>query len=103
MMAAPVQQEEPCTLANERDRERMPSNKLQSAMYYALDGDQVNILTMLAQKCEDFWVTIRIYIPNLFLYDFFLDFVPRMWYSVRGNLSCTQRVNAAHGNAPSFS
>lgn len=51
----PVQQEEPCTLANERDRERMPSNKLQSAMYYALDGDQVNILTMLAQKCEDFW------------------------------------------------
>lgn len=71
MMAAPVQQEEPCTLANERDRERMPSNKLQSAMYYALDGDQVNILTMLAQKCEDFWVTIRIIIPNLFLYEFF--------------------------------
>lgn len=38
----------------ERDRDRAPT-KLQSAMYYALDGDQVNILIMLRQKCEDFW------------------------------------------------
>lgn len=41
----------------ERDRDR-PPNKLQSAIYYALDGDQVNILTMLAQRYEDPWVRI---------------------------------------------
>lgn len=46
-----IQQDEACI---ERDRDRAPS-KLQSAMYYALDGDQVNILVMLAQKCEDLW------------------------------------------------
>lgn len=32
------------------------STKLQSAIYYALDGDQVNILTMLQQRCEEPWV-----------------------------------------------
>ncbi|XP_022902693.1 ankyrin-3 [Onthophagus taurus] len=46
-----IQQDESCM---EREREK-PQNKLQSAMYYALDGDQVNILIMLAQKCEDLW------------------------------------------------
>ncbi|KAG5882329.1 hypothetical protein JTB14_037614 [Gonioctena quinquepunctata] len=48
-----IQQEETCI---ERDsRERIPSSKLQSAIYYALDGDQVNILTLLAQRGEDPW------------------------------------------------
>ncbi|XP_050497650.1 ankyrin-2 [Diabrotica virgifera virgifera] len=48
-----VQHEETCI---ERDtRERAPNNKLQSALYYALDGDQVNILTMLSQRGEDPW------------------------------------------------
>ncbi|KAF2893525.1 hypothetical protein ILUMI_12636 [Ignelater luminosus] len=37
----------------ERDRDRPP--KLQSAIYYALDGDQVHILTMLAQRSGDPW------------------------------------------------
>lgn len=40
----------------ERDRDRPP--KLQSAIYYALDGDQVHILTMLAQRSGDPWVCI---------------------------------------------
>lgn len=52
-VVAAIQQEDSCI---ERDRDR-PLSKLQSAMYYALDGDQVNILNMLAQRCEDFWVT----------------------------------------------
>lgn len=53
-----MQQDENCM---ERDRDR-PPNKLQSAIYYALDGDQVNILTMLAQRCEDPWVRQIIYL-----------------------------------------
>lgn len=40
----------------EIDRDRAP--KLQSAIYYALDGDQVHILTMLAQKSGDPWVRL---------------------------------------------
>lgn len=40
----------------ERDRNRPPS-KLQSAIYYALDGDQVDVLTLLAQRTEDPWVS----------------------------------------------
>lgn len=47
-----MQQNENCM---ERDRDRPPS-KLQSAIYYALDGDQVDILTLLAQRTEDPWV-----------------------------------------------
>nr|XP_023026895.1 transient receptor potential channel pyrexia [Leptinotarsa decemlineata] len=48
-----MQQEETCI---ERDsRERIPSSKLQSAIFYALDGDQVNILMLLAQRGEDPW------------------------------------------------
>lgn len=50
---ASMQQDESCI-----ERERDKPSKLQSSMYYALDGDQVNILIMLAQKCEDFWVSI---------------------------------------------
>lgn len=41
----------------ERDRDRPPS-KLQSAIYYALDGDQVDVLTLLAQRTEDPWVSL---------------------------------------------
>lgn len=59
-----MQQDENCM---ERDRDK-PS-KLQSSMYYALDGDQVNILIMLAQKCEDFWVRTDIFIDcNIIAY-----------------------------------
>lgn len=58
-----MHQEDSCI---ERDRDRPPS-KLQSAMYYALDGDQVNILIMLAQKCEDFWVIIALYTREISL------------------------------------
>ncbi|RZC43318.1 ankyrin-3, partial [Asbolus verrucosus] len=47
-----IQQEENCIERDSRDR---PSSKLQSAIYYALDGDQVTILTMLAQRSEDPW------------------------------------------------
>lgn len=49
-----MQQDENCM---ERDRDRPPS-KLQSAIYYALDGDQVDILTLLAQRTEDPWVVV---------------------------------------------
>lgn len=42
----------------ERDRDRPPS-KLQSAIYYALDGDQVDVLTLLAQRTEDPWVSFE--------------------------------------------
>lgn len=52
IIVAAIHSEDSCM---ERDRDR-PLSKLQSAMYYALDGDQVNILNMLAQRCEDFWV-----------------------------------------------
>ncbi|VEN52429.1 unnamed protein product [Callosobruchus maculatus] len=55
--SAAIQQEETCI---ERDpRERLPSSKLQSAIYYALDGDQVNILTLLSQRGEDPWELIN--------------------------------------------
>lgn len=37
-------------------RDNRPPSKLQSAIYYALDGDQVNTLIMLAQRTEDPWV-----------------------------------------------
>jgi hypothetical protein len=39
----------------------VPSNqgyKLQGAIYYAIDGDQINIMNMLAQKMEKPWVKI---------------------------------------------
>jgi hypothetical protein len=52
--ASAIQQEENCIERESRDR---PSSKLQSAIYYALDGDQVTILTMLAQRSEDPWVS----------------------------------------------
>lgn len=66
--SANLPQEDACM---ERDRDRPP--KLQSAIYYALDGDQVNILTMLAQRSEDPWVgsyffvgIFRFFYPFLF-------------------------------------
>lgn len=53
-LAPPIPQEETCI---ERDsRDRLPASKLQSAIYYALDGDHVNILILLAQRGEDPWV-----------------------------------------------
>ncbi|CAH1108838.1 unnamed protein product [Psylliodes chrysocephalus] len=48
-----AQHEETCI--ERESRERVPSTKLQSAIYYALDGDQVNILTLLSQRGEDPW------------------------------------------------
>lgn len=47
-----LQQEEACI---ERDPRDVKTNKLQSAVYYCLDGDQVNILTILTQKSEEPW------------------------------------------------
>lgn len=35
--------------------------KLQNAIYYAIDGDQVNILNILTQKLEEPWVSARVY------------------------------------------
>ena len=32
------------------------SDKLQCAIYYAIDGDQVDILELLAQQGEDHWL-----------------------------------------------
>ncbi|XP_050307608.1 ankyrin-3 [Anthonomus grandis grandis] len=48
-----IQQDETCIERETRDNK--PPNKLQSAIYYALDGDQVNTLVMLAQRTEDPW------------------------------------------------
>lgn len=48
--------------------EAKQTSKLQSAIYYALDGDQVTVLTMLSQRCEDPWVKITFFLkiqPNL--------------------------------------
>ncbi|KAK9890546.1 hypothetical protein WA026_010622 [Henosepilachna vigintioctopunctata] len=45
--------EEACIDRYSRDRTQI--SKLQSAIYYALDGDQVNILNILAQRTEDLW------------------------------------------------
>lgn len=41
--------------------ERQSTSKLQSAIYYALDGDQVNVLTMLTQRCEEPWVSVTLF------------------------------------------
>lgn len=54
-LASAIQQEETCIESD--SRERVPSSKLQSAIYYALDGDQVNILMLLSQRGEDPWVS----------------------------------------------
>lgn len=49
-------------------RDNRPPSKLQSAIYYALDGDQVNTLIMLAQRTEDPWVVSnRLYTTFLLL------------------------------------
>lgn len=48
---ASINQDDNCI---ERDRDRPP--KLQSAIYYALDGDQVEILDMLTLRSGDHWV-----------------------------------------------
>lgn len=46
----------------DRESRDRPPGKLQSAIYYALDGDQVNILTLLSQRGEDPWVRFYIQI-----------------------------------------
>lgn len=61
LIASTIQQEETCI---ERDNRERPLNKLQSAIYYALDGDQVTILTMLAQRSEDPWVKFEKTVEN---------------------------------------
>lgn len=68
--SANLPQEDACM---ERDRDRPP--KLQSAIYYALDGDQVNILTMLAQRSEDPWVGSYFFV-GIFRFFFILFFLP---------------------------
>lgn len=64
ILATAIQQEENCIERESRDR---PSSKLQSAIYYALDGDQVTILTMLAQRSEDPWVIFLFKLPSLII------------------------------------
>jgi len=41
---------------NNDDRFNRGSDKLQCAIYYAIDGDQVDILELLAQQGEDHWL-----------------------------------------------
>lgn len=95
-LASAIQQEETCI---ERDsRERIPS-KLQSAIYYALDGDQVNILTMLSQRGEDPWVRFKL--CDLFRLHF--NFSCRTAFFDRGNPYSTQPVKEVLGAVPSFS
>ena len=40
----------------ESDNAYRSSDKLQCAIYYAIDGDQVDILELLAQQGEDHWL-----------------------------------------------
>lgn len=57
ILGTTIQQEESCIERESRDNR--PPSKLQSAIYYALDGDQVNTLVMLAQRTEDPWVSVK--------------------------------------------
>lgn len=43
----------------EADPCERPNTKLQNALCYALDGDQINILNILSQKLEEPWVPFR--------------------------------------------
>lgn len=43
------------------------TNKLQNAIFYAVDGDQINVLNMLIQKMEEPWVPFRAKKPLLHL------------------------------------
>ena len=36
------------------------NTKLQNALCYALDGDQINVLNILSQKLEEPWVPFRV-------------------------------------------
>lgn len=47
-------------------RER-PNTKLQSAVCYTIDGDQINVLNILSQKMEEPWVPFRVKKPLLHL------------------------------------
>lgn len=81
----------------ERDRDRPPS-KLQSAIYYTLDGDQVNILTLLAQRCEDPWVDFYFACFSITVQD-----TCRMGFLELGNLCFTRHVKEVPGDAHSSS
>lgn len=65
--------------------ERFDNSKLQNAICYAIDGDQINVLNILVQKIEDPWVykssdyfhimTIYTYKYKYLLYFLYLLFV----------------------------
>lgn len=42
-----------------------PNTKLQNAVCYAIDGDQINVLNILAQKMEEPWMPFRVRKPLL--------------------------------------
>ncbi|ETN60288.1 hypothetical protein AND_008088 [Anopheles darlingi] len=42
-----------------------PNTKLQNAVCYAIDGDQINVLNILAQKMEEPWMLFRVRKPLL--------------------------------------
>uniref|UniRef100_A0A182PMU7 SOCS box domain-containing protein n=1 Tax=Anopheles epiroticus TaxID=199890 RepID=A0A182PMU7_9DIPT len=42
-----------------------PNSKLQNAVCYAIDGDQINVLNILAQKMEEPWMPFRVRKPLL--------------------------------------
>ncbi|XP_058055331.1 ankyrin-3 isoform X2 [Anopheles bellator] len=42
-----------------------PNTKLQNAVCYAIDGDQISVLNMLAQKLEEPWMLFRVRKPLL--------------------------------------
>ncbi|XP_017060117.1 LOW QUALITY PROTEIN: ankyrin-1 [Drosophila ficusphila] len=43
------------------------NTKLQNALYYAIDGDQYNVLSLLTQKMEEPWIPFRVKKPLLHL------------------------------------
>lgn len=98
ILAPPIQQEETCIERESRDR--VPTSKLQSAIYYALDGDHVNILILLAQRGEDPWVKYIFFLELIhsFLYwNFF-----RMVYFELGNLYYMLPAKGELGNVLNF-
>lgn len=43
------------------------NTKLQNALFYAIDGDQYNVLSLLTQKMEEPWIPFRVKKPLLHL------------------------------------
>uniref|UniRef100_A0A1B0AIC6 SOCS box domain-containing protein n=1 Tax=Glossina pallidipes TaxID=7398 RepID=A0A1B0AIC6_GLOPL len=48
-------------------RERYDNSKLQNAICYAIDGDQINVLNILVQKIADPWIPFRVKKPAFHL------------------------------------